>query len=66
MDDPKSYRDNAKRCIEMANDAINTATQSSLFEMAKSWTRLAEQAEHLERGQAIRERWRSNGAEPHR
>jgi hypothetical protein len=63
MDDPNLYRGNSARCIELANATTDTVTQNSLFEMAKAWMLLAEHSEILERGHAIRVRWRGNGAE---
>jgi hypothetical protein len=50
--DAKDCRDNAERCVQMANDASDVRLQSALFDIAQSWTALAVQ---LERGQSIRD-----------
>jgi hypothetical protein len=55
--DAKNCRDNAERCVQMANDATDARLQSALFDIAQSWTALALQ---LERGQSIREQAASN------
>jgi hypothetical protein len=60
MHNPEDYRNYAARCIEMANDAADIQTQSSLFEMAKAWLQLAEHKEHIGRIQALRGRWQGN------
>jgi hypothetical protein len=46
MADPKDCRANAARCIEMANEALNTRIQSLMFEMADMWLKLAAELEH--------------------
>jgi hypothetical protein len=54
MADPKECRANAARCIEMANEALNTRMQSLMFEMADMWLKLAAE---LERSSAVRARF---------
>jgi len=54
MADAKDCRDNAARCIEMANGALNERLQSLLFEMANMWLKLAAE---LERSSAVRARY---------
>ena len=46
--DPKECRDNAQRCIEMANRSKDTKTQTMLFDMAAVWTKLAADIERSE------------------
>ena len=41
--DSKDCRDNATRCIEMANSAADLRSQSVLFNLARSWLKLAEE-----------------------
>jgi hypothetical protein len=53
MDDPKDCREQAARCIEMANGALNVRMQSLMFDMANIWLKLAVE---LERGEEGRER----------
>ena len=60
MSNSKECRDHAARCIEMANEAINTKTQNALFDAAKVWLQLAQ---NMERGQAIRVQRVVDGAE---
>jgi hypothetical protein len=55
MADPKECRDNAARCIEMANEALDARMQAVLFEMANMWLKLAAD---LERSSAVRARYR--------
>jgi hypothetical protein len=45
-------RENAKRCIEMANNAKDDKRQSMLFELAAAWTKLADE---IEINQALRD-----------
>jgi hypothetical protein len=54
MADAKDCRDNAARCIEMANVALNERMQSLMFEMANMWLKLAAE---LERSSAFRTRY---------
>jgi hypothetical protein len=60
MANPKDCRDRAKCCIEMANDSLDTEVQSSLFEIARAWTELAEELEECA-GRRM-EPWDSAGA----
>lgn len=55
--DAKDCRSNAERCVQMANDATDARLQSALFDIAQSWTALANQ---LDRGQSMREQVASN------
>ena len=55
MADPKDCRDNAARCIEMANDALDARMQGILFDMANMWLKLAAD---LERSSTVRARYR--------
>jgi hypothetical protein len=49
MMDSESCRDNAMHCIAMANNAAdNIRAQRALFDMAKTWIKLADQAERAE------------------
>ena len=50
MADPQDCRENAARCIEMANEAVTTRMQSLMFEMANVWLKLAAE---LERNSAV-------------
>jgi hypothetical protein len=43
--DAEDCRENAKRCIEMANNAKDDKTQSTFFELANEWTKLANEVE---------------------
>ena len=39
--DPKAYREHAKRCLQIAQEATNPALKVSLEEIAQQWLRLA-------------------------
>jgi hypothetical protein len=39
--DPKQYREHAKRCLKIAQEATNPALRASLEEIALQWLRLA-------------------------
>jgi hypothetical protein len=54
MADANDCRDNAARCIEMANGALNERVQCLMFEMANMWLKLAAE---LERSSAVRARY---------
>jgi hypothetical protein len=41
----KEYRDQATRCIEMANNSSDTKMQSLLFDMTKAWLKVATDCE---------------------
>ena len=46
MASPQDCRENAARCIEMANEAgSDTRMQSIMFEMANTWLKLAGEIE---------------------
>jgi len=55
MADPKDCHDNAARCIEMANEALDARMQAVLFEMANLWLKLAADSE---RDSAVRAHYR--------
>jgi hypothetical protein len=42
MDNPEDCRDRAMGCIEMANEALDTRVQSILFDIARSYAKLAQ------------------------
>jgi hypothetical protein len=46
--DSKDCRDNANRCVEMANNAADKRMQSTLFDLAKAWMNLATELESNE------------------
>jgi hypothetical protein len=46
MADLGDYRENANRCLLMANQATDPSLRSILFQLAKAWVKLAEQQEH--------------------
>ena len=46
--DGKDCRDNAIRCVAMANRAKERRTQSLLVYLAEAWTKLAEELESNE------------------
>jgi hypothetical protein len=46
--DGKDCRDNAIRCVAMANSAIERRIQSLLVYLAEAWTKLAEKLESNE------------------
>lgn len=52
MCDARDCRANAEACIDLANTAVNTQLQSSLFDIAQSWMKLAAD---IERSDTIRE-----------
>jgi hypothetical protein len=39
--DPKDYREHAKRCLKIAQEATNPALRASLEDIAQQWLRLA-------------------------
>ena len=39
--DPKAYREHAKRCLQIAQEATNPALRGSLEDIAQQWLRLA-------------------------
>jgi hypothetical protein len=53
MANPEDCRENASRCLLMANQATDAHLRSVFFELAQAWSRLAEQ---LEVSQVIRDR----------
>jgi hypothetical protein len=54
MTDPKECRANAARCFDMANSANgNVWMQHTLYDMAKTWLRLADQVEAAEARNAL-------------
>jgi hypothetical protein len=49
MTDQETCRDHALHCIDMANNAANNVRmQRALFDMAKTWLKLADQAGRIE------------------
>jgi hypothetical protein len=44
--DSTDCRNNATTCIEMANRAAEQREQSALFDLARSWVKLAEELEN--------------------
>jgi hypothetical protein len=42
---PEDYRNNAEKCVELAQSSRDRSIRLGLFEMARSWLRLAAQAE---------------------
>ena len=45
MPDPKTFRENAQRCLAMAADASDPDLRESLVETAQRWLRLATEIE---------------------
>jgi hypothetical protein len=52
--DPKEYREHAKRCLKIAQEATNPALRASLEDIAQQWLRLAAD---LEATKALLEEW---------
>jgi len=42
---PKECRENATHCVELGDEAATVEEQNLLFEMARSWTEIAERLE---------------------
>lgn len=51
MVDPQECRENAARCIELANESIDQKIQDISYDLALAWLKLASE---LERRQRIR------------
>ena len=45
MSKAEQYRQNAAKCLEMADSSFDPAIRVGLIDMAHAWLRLAEQAE---------------------
>jgi hypothetical protein len=56
--DPKQCREHAKRCLQLAQEATNSALRSSLEEIAQQWMRLATD---LEATKPLLEAWGDPG-----
>jgi hypothetical protein len=61
MVNAKECRESAARCVELGNEAATVETQNLYFEMARSWTELAEE---LERGAGFETQFREVSIHP--
>jgi hypothetical protein len=46
--DVKGCRDSARACVDLANNVTSTQLQSTLYDLAQSWMKLAAQLEQRE------------------
>lgn len=58
----EAYRDNAARCLEMADKSFDVSIRLGLIDMAHVWLRLAEQAEKNDHLDAMHHARPSDGA----